>query len=362
MKINRNIMDDAVSTKRARTEELDTPLERIRGTRIVAELTEEEAKTAICTHSGTFHADEALACAMLKCLPQYRDSVIVRTRSPDIISKCKGVVVDVGGKYDPSDRRLDHHQRSFGEEHVYPGFNMKLSSAGLVYKHFGAEIIRSAFGPFEKDGVCAELTKKVYEKFIKEIDAIDNGVSVAEDLRYRINTNLSARVSRLNPRWNAKVEETSDAARNARFKKAMEIAFDEFSIIARDLRDSWLPARAIVRRALQSPVEVGIVKLERYCPWSGHLFDVERELGAVGKTLYVLYQDTAGKWRVQAVPVSEGSFQSRKKLPEPWRGVRGKELDDATGLNGCIFVHAAGFIGGAETYDVALALARKALL
>jgi uncharacterized UPF0160 family protein len=49
---------------------------------------------------------------------------------------------------------------------------------------------------------------------------------------------------------------------------------------------------------------------------------------------------------VQAVPVSSDSFESRKALPEPWRGLRDDKLSEATGIPGCIFVHASGFIGG----------------
>lgn len=42
-------------------------------------------------------------------------------------------VLDVGGVYDPSRDRYDHHQKGFAEVFGY-GFNTKLSSAGLVYK------------------------------------------------------------------------------------------------------------------------------------------------------------------------------------------------------------------------------------
>ena len=64
----------------------------------------------IGTHNGTFHCDEALACFMLKQLPEYRHANIVRTRNPEELAKCD-VVVDVGGVYDPEKHRYDHHQR-----------------------------------------------------------------------------------------------------------------------------------------------------------------------------------------------------------------------------------------------------------
>lgn len=44
-------------------------------------------------------------------------------------------VLDVGGVYDPSRDRYDHHQKGF-EEMFGHGFKTKLSSAGLVYKVF----------------------------------------------------------------------------------------------------------------------------------------------------------------------------------------------------------------------------------
>lgn len=65
------------------------------------------------------------------------------------------------------------------------------------------------------------------------------------------------------------------------------------------------------------------------------------------KPVYVVYPDeTAGTWRIQAVPVSPDSFESRKALPEAWRGLRDEKLSEASGIDGGIFVHASGFIGG----------------
>lgn len=64
----------------------------------------------IGTHDGTFHCDEVLACSLLKMLPEFKDAEIIRTRKPDIL-ECCDVVVDVGGVYDETKHRYDHHQR-----------------------------------------------------------------------------------------------------------------------------------------------------------------------------------------------------------------------------------------------------------
>ena len=60
------------------------------------------------------------------------------------------------------------------------------------------------------------------------IDAIDNGINqydVADPPRYIENTNLSARVGRLNPDW---IEEHTAEKENDAFFRAMEIAGGEF--------------------------------------------------------------------------------------------------------------------------------------
>lgn len=65
------------------------------------------------------------------------------------------------------------------------------------------------------------------------------------------------------------------------------------------------------------------------------------------KPFYIIYPDgTSGAWRVQAVPLTPDSFENRKALPEAWRGLRDEKLSEVSGIDGGIFVHASGFIGG----------------
>jgi uncharacterized UPF0160 family protein len=82
-----------------------------------------------------------------------------------------------------------------------------------------------------------------------------------------------------------------------------------------------------------------------------HLFELETDPTseiAPNEAIYVVYPDeTAGNWRVQAVPASSDSFESRKALPQQWRGLRDEELSTVSGIPGGIFTHASGFIGGA---------------
>ncbi|NXD59919.1 MYG1 protein, partial [Corvus moneduloides] len=141
-----------------------------------------------------------------------QDAEIVRTRDPQLLARCD-VVVDVGGEYDPGRHRYDHHQRSFTESmrSLRPDkpWSTKLSSAGLVYCHFGSQILAGLLGQPEDGPVVTALYDKLYENFVEEIDAIDNGIApAAGEPRYALSTTLSVRVGHLNPRWNDPDQDT----------------------------------------------------------------------------------------------------------------------------------------------------------
>lgn len=56
-------------------------------------------------------------------------------------------------------------------------WNTKLSSAGLVYLHFGRKILYQEIGDNTDEKTIEIVFDKVYEHFIEEIDAIDNGIN-----------------------------------------------------------------------------------------------------------------------------------------------------------------------------------------
>ncbi|ELU12172.1 hypothetical protein CAPTEDRAFT_225005 [Capitella teleta] len=321
----------------------------------------------IGTHNGAFHCDEVLACFMLKELPIYKDAEIIRTRDPKLLETCD-IVVDVGGVYDHAAKRYDHHQRSFAESmsSLSPEkkWTTKLSSAGLVYLHYGRQLIAQMLGSKEEDKVTGTIYDKIYETFVEEVDAIDNGISQCDgEPRYSISSNLSSRVGYLNPRWN---DDSSPEMEKHRFNSAMRLVGTEFKDRVDFYCHSWLPARSIVEHALKSRHQVDssgeIIKLESGgCPWKDHLHALEAEMGLNPQVKFTLYADSNNKWRVQCVPKVLGGFENRLSLLEAWCGIRDAQLSELSGIDGCIFVHTNGFIGGNETYKGALEMARKTL-
>src|SRR3989338_2801873 len=130
--------------------------------------------TKIATHSGSFHVDEAFACWMLLRLPEFEGAEIIRTRDLGIIAQAD-IAVDVGAEYDPLRCRFDHHQRGF-EETFSPKHEIKLSSAGLIYKHYGRQVISSITKIPAEEARNELILQKLYDSFIMPLDAIDNGI------------------------------------------------------------------------------------------------------------------------------------------------------------------------------------------
>ena len=307
---------------------------------------------------------------------EFRNANIIRSRDSNILSTAD-IIVDVGAEFDKNNNKFDHHQSSFNEQ-FSNDFETKLSSAGLIYKYFGKEIIKDIILN-HKDDIKTDTDKdkdiddemieilynKVYESFIEGIDAIDNGINqydTDKEKKYKVNTDLSSRVKSFNPWWN---QERNDEIVMTQFEKAMKCVGKELIATVLYLYKGWLPAREIVIDAIQNRFEVDksgkILKLNQFCPWIEHFYEIHSKKAIDPLPIYTLFQDTKGGWRVRAMPKEVGSFDNIKPLPDVWRGKRNEELDEICGIKDCVFVHASGFIGGNKCYDGALAMALKAL-
>jgi len=280
--------------------------------------------------------------------------------------------------YDHALLRYDHHQRGFFEtfdgkvgeatkpEEATGEFKTKLSASGLVYKHYGRDILARLHAPLRSNPDALEwVYRKLYADFMEAIDGNDNGVEVGDALRYKETTTLPHRVHRLNSRWN---EPAGGPSEDERFEKASALCGAEFAEMLEYIVEVELPAREIVDSALKARTDVHasgqvICFPTGGCPWKTHLYELERTHGLADAALikFVLYPDSSGMWRVQAVTVEGTAFTNRMGLLEPWRGIRDAELTAKAGIEGCKFVHASGFIGGNATREGALAMALKTI-
>merc|ERR1712188_160399 len=207
----------------------------------------------------------------------------------------------------------------------------------------GREVIRRVESVADDDTVEL-LWDRMYTKFVEGLDAVDNGISQYDpslEANYEVTTSLPSRVDLLNPYWN---DPTDDGDVQTRFMRAVEMCGLDFTSRLRMYHRAWLPARRIVDESLEGRFalhESGrIMLLESRCPWGEHLSQLEMERGVddTNHPYYVLFGD-GDDWRVQAVPVKPGSFQSRLALPAQWRGLRDDALSQAAGVENCVFIH-----------------------
>lgn len=312
-----------------------------------------DAKKIIVTHDGGFHADDAFAVATLllhgdrerhRVFEAHQHSVsfrgnaeVVRTRDPKIIAS-GDFVVDVGGEYDETQNRFDHHQPggAGARNNTIP-----YAAFGLVWKKFGASVCGSA-----------DIAARVDEKLVQPIDAADNGVSLgsydgAPAFPYVIQNAVFA----FEPSWNEKARSLDEGFNEAR-------TFAQ-KILEREIihaRDAALGEER-VRAAYDAAEDKRIIVLDEKYEW--------REV-LIGKPepLFVIMFDRRGemeKWRVYGVPVMPHSFITRLSFPRAWAGKRDAELAALSGVPDAIFCHNKLFTVAAKSKEGAIALARKVL-
>lgn len=145
---------------------------------------------------------------------------------------------------------------------------MTLCSTG---RHFGKEVVSIVTGESVDSQIVDTLWLKMYSDFVEAFDGIDNGITQyisSEPALYRSRTDISSRIGALNPRWN---EEFNDSILDERFSKASELAGKEFLERLDYLYKAWLPAREIVKRAVEKRKEVDpsgkVLVFDEFAPW-----------------------------------------------------------------------------------------------
>lgn len=282
------------------------------------------------THSGVFHADEVMATAILNRAigktPVWRVPMV-----KDADPQPDDIIYDIGHG------SLDHHQA--GGNGVRPN-GIPYAACGLVWKTYGTRI----------DGVDDDIVAAVDADLIQSIDAMDIGICADNDSNIPVVT-LSAAIFDFNPAWNDLMRD-APGYWDSRFMAAVEFAGVILrNAIAKAKADR--EAKSYVDRAV-AEAEYGVAVLDTAVPWDRQIFQADPD----GNILFVVFPSIRGGWNWQSVPDKPGSFGQRKPCPKKYRGLSGADLDAATGIPGGIFCHAAGFIGGNETREGAIATAR----
>lgn len=294
----------------------------------------------IGTHSGSFHADDAIGVSILKVLHPFAD--VVRSRDPAVWATCDALV-DVGGEYVPEKNLFDHHQKGFFERRLN---SIPYAGSGLVWRTYGPRYVMAilpTLDPAQADAVAHEVDIRL----IQHADAIDSGIAVDCPPAF----SLSGIIDTLNATWFDQGDHD-----DARFAQAVKIA----DVVLRNLTRAVaaeLSAAAKVRAA-RTLHNGRILVLDT--PRLPYDVVVCAEMPEV---LFVVYPESQGsQHQVRVVPKQLGSFHARADLPAEWAGLRDADLVHKTGVSDAVFCHNGRFICGAGSKAGALKLAELAVM
>ncbi len=233
---------------------------------------QQEAKTiTIQTHDKRFHADDVGAVSLLTSYYNQKETKVhlIRSRNKGLLDT-SDVVVDVGGIYDSTNHRYDHHQADC-DETFSDSCKIPMSSIGMVWKHYGQELLQlyiqsqADFNVIEgwTDHI-ESLHNDVYIKIIQEIDAHDNGVSMIDGGKRNFWSNmyLSSIISSMNTPDTNNEEEQMTAFEEAvgLFGQIFEIKLKE---LVRKYFDYQISHKIVQQYLTESPTSEYLIITEK---------------------------------------------------------------------------------------------------
>lgn len=283
-------------------------------------------KRSVGTHDGTFHADEVTACALLWVFDLIDPDQIVRSREMKILNRCE-YLCDVGGVYDPSQKRFDHHQA---------GYQGELSSAGMINLYLKENRI---------------IDQKLYDflnrSLIWGVDAHDNGRVTIEPGSCTFSQVITNFVP---PNYDAVDEAVTKA-----FFEAVQFAHGHLKRLIERYRYVE-ECREQVALAMKQGKDVLV--FEKSMPWMDLFFD----MGGERHPAQFVVMPSGGHWKLRGIPPnSKDRMRVRRPLPELWAGLMGDELQKISGIPGAIFCHKGRFISVWETKEDAMKALEKVL-
>lgn len=271
------------------------------------------------THDGTFHADEVTACALLLLFDLIDRGSVTRSRSLDKLERCE-FLCDVGGHYDPVEKRFDHHQAHY----VGP-----LSSAGMVLLYL------------KQIGLLSSHAYAFFNhSLVKGVDDHDNGNAQTLD---GVCT-YSHIISNFNPiRYDAPIVEQESA-----FYIALDFAHQYLKKIWDRYR--YIQSCRVTVEEVMKKADL-VLMFDEELPW----FDVFFELGGERHPALFLIMPSGKHWKLRGIPPSSHrKMEVRQPLPKAWAGLLEDSLKQVSGIPGAVFCHKGRFISVWESKEDAL--------
>lgn len=286
-----------------------------------AQLIDDVHDLHVGVHGGIeFHADEALGLALLRVLSGAKVTW-VRTRDQKVLDEVD-LRVDVG------EGLLDHHGSR--------------AEAGVAACSRVFALLRNS----------RTQPREVWEALAPLVEA-----TAATDTGVKGSANVNPWVHAAAMAARARGESADDA-----FARVV----DTMTVFVADLVEAAqaaAKAKAAAEREMDERGDAPIVVFSA----ASRLADVKKMMWEKKRScIYFISPESDSDWRVLCAADPEkpySPFDSRRLIPEKFRGLRGTGIDLAMGGDfvGGIFVHAAGFIAGFTTKNAAFRFAQACL-
>lgn len=294
-------------------------------------------KIKVVTHSGSFHADDLFASAVVTLYYKKRGRKVsfIRTRDEEKIKKAD-LVFDVGNVYDDVKMRFDHHQTGGAGKRDN---GIPYASFGLVWKKFGLDLCHG------KQDIVDDIDRRL----VQPVDAIDNGISVSEPADCGLfDYGLYGIISAYQNTWK---EVSQDGKQQKNFLKLVDFFAD---LLKNEIK------RTSDRLELLEKIQEAYNKSERKdvieIPYHVGIGPVTQVLHKYPEVLYVVARSNVN-WKVMAMRKNPCDFENRKSLPQSWSGKRNNEMAEISGVSDAIFCHNALWMAVAESKEGAWKLA-----
>lgn len=292
----------------------------------------------IATHDAKFHTDDVFAVATLFILLGKENCEVIRTRDKALITSAD-YVVDVGMIYDQEKNRFDHHQLEGAGQREN---GIPYASFGLVWKKFGQKVCDS-------ESIYAYLDASL----VQAIDALDNGMDITRALVPGVCPfDINSVVNQYRLTW----KEEGDWDKNF-----LECVVWAMQLLEREIKmaQDYEEAKAITIKAYEDTEDKRLIMIDEKYDLGREI--VSKVLSKFSEPIFaVLYRKDVGNWQIVTIRKGEG-FESKKPLPEAWRGKVDGELSEISGVSGAVFCHRGGFMCVVDSKEGILALAEKAL-
>lgn len=278
----------------------------------------------VVTHSQQFHIDELMAIALLEHFV-FKDKdgkdvkyELIRTRDNQIISKAQSeaesFVVDVGYQYNPEMLNFDHHQND--DNLCWPD-GTPFSSCGMVWNW-----LRTSKKLHQH--MNTETMDIIEHDLIRKIDMHDNGKAKWNEGIFLI-------------MYNRKPDDPR--AQDAQFKRALRAARDYYVNFFTYVRGNMQAEKDIQKAIKKSEGIKDVVVCD------SNIKDAAERVAELTDKRMVIYPHSNGAWAIKTVPAElKNTFSMKCPAPKEWRGLKEKDLENASGIPGMFFCHKSGFV------------------